>query len=157
MLTETVFKPEHLYEISPQEQQRDTEFNEYNKALWIHPQIEKTAVTFKNESGDTVAIVGVFTVNPITKVGECCAILSSAVKPRDFFTGIRAVRELIDGSLKRNEYTRIQTYVQSSFRNARRLIDILGFHYEGTCENFGGENIDYDLYSRTTKDIKCLA
>ena len=78
-------------------------------------------------------------------IGEAWMLLNSAAQPHALWL-MRTVRGYL-ADIKRNMHLhRIQSVVRTDAPQHVRVIELLGFVYEGTLLNYGGPGVAYHMY-----------
>lgn len=129
------FEPQHLMEITPQKSQSSLERT---------PERAQQLASYHSFTGmiddRVVAIGGLVELNPIR--AYLYLIVSEDI-PHQWTQLYRAARRLIAAGL--NDYIRLET--MSSFPEAERWLDLIGFEYEGTMRRAGPDGEDAKMYS----------
>jgi RimJ/RimL family protein N-acetyltransferase len=98
--------------------------------------------------GEPIAIGGLVIYWP--GVGESWLILSK--KANDHKTEItRCIRRIVKQFVTENKLHRLQVNVRTDFPQARKLVEHLGFVYEGTLKRYTPNGVDCWMFAKTRK------
>lgn len=129
------FEPQHLLDITPQKSQSSLERT---------PERAHQLANYHSFTGviddRVVAIGGLVELNPIR--AYLYLIVTEDI-PHQWTQLYRAARRLIAAGL--NDYVRLET--MSSFPEAERWLELIGFEYEGTMRRAGPDGEDAKMYS----------
>lgn len=108
---------------------------------------DKNTITTIYE-GHIVAVGGVFI--PWTGVGTFWLILRSDAKKYGFHgvLALSAIQEHVESLIRNNNLWRAQATVRPEFEEAVKMIEFLGFTYEGLLRKYCPDGGDTMMYSR---------
>lgn len=118
----------------------DTQEEQLNEFIVFNPDTCDAYTIYDDETNEIFCIL-VFT--PLSK--DRCIISSLLSKGAGkHFIGMR---NIIYQMLDLYKFTRLECMVRTSFAQGHRLVQILGFSFEGTLRKFF-KNQDYSIYAR---------
>ncbi len=83
-------------------------------------------------------------------VGLFWLFLTADCKKHDFFgvIALDAIKKKVDELIERNKLFRAEAYIRPDFPEAIKMIEFLGFNWEGNMEKFFPDKHDAFLYAR---------
>ena len=98
-------------------------------------------------SGEVVCVGGI--ANLLPRIGECWITVSHQVHHAELRYLFKAFRRVLQSELQ-TAYDRIQMTVDTEFKPAVRMAEMLGMSRDGEMKNFPAKHRNSYLYSRTS-------
>lgn len=139
MITVIPFQPQHLSMIDFQPSQvgiMDVVGDEYAISL------KESGPCYTGMDGDRVVCCAGLSIMWDNRAIGWVKMSKHAGKDLRFIH--KAVQDIIDNA----GFRRVEAYVDSSFKEGKRWVKMLGMQYEGTMRAFGPDGRDHDLYAR---------